>query len=71
MLPISIKRPSATLTGFKTEVFKKLEKIKREHIIIDIQQFIEDKNVVNSFIDNWKFIPSIKIVINIVRPGEL
>jgi hypothetical protein len=25
MLPISIKRPSATLTGFKTEVFKKKE----------------------------------------------
>lgn len=32
---------------------EKLEKIKREHIIIDIQQFIEDKNVLNSFIDNY------------------
>ena len=32
---------------------EKLEKIKREYIIIDIQQFIEDKNAVNSFIDNY------------------
>lgn len=32
---------------------EKLEKIKREHIIIDIQQFIEDKNVVNSFLNNY------------------